>query len=106
MLSLLPSSLRFAVAGRFEWDAPSAPGALHWEIGAERCETGAPMPAVQGARPSGGLLCAEGAVEDASWCRGGLAGCARGRRCVQVVDPEAEQADAFDDYVCWGTPTR
>ncbi|HJL00381.1 MAG TPA: sphingomyelin phosphodiesterase [Polyangiaceae bacterium LLY-WYZ-15_(1-7)] len=95
-----------AVAGRFEWDAPSAPGALHWEIGAERCETGAPMPAVQGARPSGGLLCAEGAVEDASWCRGGLAGCARGRRCVQVVDPEAEQADAFDDYVCWGAPTR
>ncbi len=93
-----------AVAGRFEWTTASARSRLRWRIGARECEPGATPVAAGELTPSGGALCADGELGEAIWCDRGLAGCAEGRRCAQVVDPAATEPTAFDDFLCWGQP--
>lgn len=94
-----------AVAGRYEWGTPAATGSLHWEIGSASCADGQAI-AVPGTENFRGALCSHGEVERAGWCHEGLAECARGRRCTQVVNPEAEEPEAYDEYVCWGPPEQ
>jgi len=93
-----------AVAGRFEWDAPSARARLRWRIGSAECGPGTQPVAAGELTPSGGALCADGELGEALWCDRGLGGCAEGRRCAQVVDPAATEPEAFDDFLCWGRP--
>jgi len=93
-----------AVAGRFEWDAPSARAELRWRIGARECAPGFAPVTVGAVAPSGGALCADGELGEALLCDRGLPGCAEGRRCAQLVDPAASEPEAFDDFLCWGRP--
>lgn len=93
-----------AVAGRFEWSAPTAASVVRWRIGESECAPGAQPVAAGELTPAGGTLCAEGEPTAALWCDRGLQGCAEGRRCAQVVDPAADEPAAFDDYLCWGRP--